>query len=215
MTTGLGYSLPVRLSVAGAAFAGGWAVFLALGDSWWQLAVAGFLACVFGQIALVTRDLADRQADRGRPAGGIGGRLSGNLVVGMPYGWWTDERTRLHAVPGREGPVPEVSPRLALLLRFLPLLVLEGFALRVASVRALRSATMKAWGTEAGLLLAHITLYLCALFLVLSPGRALAFLLLHQGAFGVYLVCAPACSGAGSGACARSWRPVRRAAIQA
>lgn len=163
----------VRLTLMGASFAGSWAVFFALGDSWWQLAVAGFLALVSGRIALFTHDVARRRVFRGRRPSEIGGRLFGNLGVGMAYGWWTDEHT------ARVG-CPQVRP-------FVPLPALEGIALRVASIRALRSATMKAWGTEAVLLLAHITLYLCALFVVLSPGKALAFLLVHQGTFGVCL----------------------------
>lgn len=197
----------VRLSLVGAACGGGWAVFFALGDSWWQLAVAGFLALVSGQIALVTHDVAHRQVFRGRRASEIAGRLFGNLGVGMSYGWWMNKHTRHHANPNHEELDPDVAPDILVwsqeqaraakgLPRFIgryqaqlffPLLTLEGFNLRVASIRALRSPTMKHWGTEAVLLLAHITLYLCALFLVLSPGKALAFLLLHQAAFGVYL----------------------------
>ncbi|MGW8400078.1 hypothetical protein ACWGLP_25880 [Streptomyces lydicus] len=190
-------SRAVRMPLVGAAFAGGWVVFFVLGDSWWQLAVAGVWAPVFGQIALVSHDLADGRVFRGRRASGIGGRLCGNLGVGMSYGWWVDMRSRQHA-PRRQEEFSAAGPPGLLVWarrqagrhraqRLFPLRTLEGCMLRVASIRALRSPTLTCWGTEAVLLLAHLTLYLCALFLVLSPGKALAFLLVHQGGFGMVL----------------------------
>lgn len=78
----------VRLTLVVGSFAGGWAAFLALGDTWWQLAVAAFLALVFGQVALVAHDLAHRQVFRRRRHSEFAGRLFGNLGVGMSYGWW-------------------------------------------------------------------------------------------------------------------------------
>ncbi|MFG2397257.1 acyl-CoA desaturase [Streptomyces lydicus] len=200
-------SCAVRMPLVGAAYAGGWVVFFVLGDSWWQLAVAGGWAPVFGQIALVSHGLAHGRVFRGRRASGIGGRLCGNLGVGMSYGWWVERRSRQHAHRRQEEFSAEGSPGLLgwarqqagaaggpprgvgrhRLQRFFPLRTLEGCLLRVASIRALRSPTLTCWGTEAVLLLAHLTLYLGALFLVLSPGKALAFLLVHQGAFGMFL----------------------------
>ncbi|MFG2141168.1 fatty acid desaturase family protein [Streptomyces sp. NPDC048650] len=198
-----------RLSLVTAAFAGSWAAFLAVGDSWWQLAVAGVLAVVFGQIALVTHDVAHLQVFRRRRAGEIAGRLFGNLGVGMSYGWWMNKHTRHHANPNHEELDPDVAPDILVwsqdqaraavgLPRFLgrhqawlffPLLTLEGFNLHVSSVRALRSSSMRRRGTEAGLLAAHAAMYLGALFLVLPPGKALTFLFVHQAVFGVYLGC--------------------------
>ena len=40
---------------------------------------------------------------------------------------------------------------------------------------------------EAGLLAAHLGGYLAAVFLVLSPGQAAAFLAVQQGLFGIYM----------------------------
>ncbi|MFE7780140.1 fatty acid desaturase family protein [Streptomyces nigrescens] len=199
----------VRLTLVTMAFAGGWVAFFALGDSWWQMVVAAFLAVVFAQVALVTHDVAHRQVFRGRRPSEVGGLLFGNLGVGMSYGWWMNKHTRHHANPNHEELDPDVAPDILVWSRdqaraatglprfigryqaqlFFPLLTLEGFNLRVSSIRALRSPTMKHWGSEAALLLTHIVLYLSALFLVLSPGRALAFLLVHQALFGVYLGC--------------------------
>ncbi|OKI00809.1 delta fatty acid desaturase [Streptomyces sp. CB02923] len=198
-----------RLSLVTAAYAGGWAAFGALGDTWWQLGTAVFLALVFGQVALVTHDVAHMQVFRTRRPSGIGGLLYGNLAVGMSYGWWMNKHTRHHANPNHEELDPDVAPDILVwsqdqaraargLPRFMgrhqarlffPLLTLEGFNLHVSGVRALWSPAMKNRGVEAALLLTHIVVYLGALFLVLSPGKALAFLFVHQAAFGVYLGC--------------------------
>ncbi|MEU6593219.1 acyl-CoA desaturase [Streptomyces sp. NPDC046881] len=199
----------VRLALVVGAFAGGWAAFLALGDTWWQLAVAAFLALVFGQVALVAHDLAHRQVFRRRRHSEFAGRLFGNLGVGMSYGWWMNKHTRHHAHPNHEELDPDVAPDILVwsaeqarasrgLARFLgghqavlffPLLTLEGFNLHVASVRALRSPFMKNRVLEGALLLAHMAALLSALFLVLSPGRAVAFLAVNQCLFGLYLGC--------------------------
>ncbi|MGW2419564.1 fatty acid desaturase family protein [Streptomyces sp. NPDC001709] len=199
----------MRLGLVIALLAAGWGAFLTLGDTWWQLAVAAFLALVFGQVALVAHDLAHRQVfRRGRPSE-TWGRLFGNLGIGMSYGWWMNKHTRHHANPNHEELDPDVAPDILVWSKaqardsrglarligghqawlFFPLLTLEGFNLHVASVRALRSPSMKHRTLEGGLLFLHLAAYVSALFLVLTPGKAVAFLAVHQCLFGVYLGC--------------------------
>jgi len=70
------------------------------------------------------------------------------------------------------------------------MLLLEGFHLHIAGVRALmgrRGARAKL--AEGTLLGVHMAGYLAAVFLVLSPVQAVAFILIHQGLFGMYLGC--------------------------
>jgi fatty acid desaturase len=199
----------VRLTAVGALVTGAWAAFFAIGDSWWQLLVAVLLAVAFAQIALVAHDLAHRQVFRTRRPSEIAGLVAGNLAVGMSYGWWMDKHTRHHANPNHEELDPDVAPNILVwstdqarasrglprfigrwqAYLFLPLLTLEGFNLHVSSVRALFRPTLRRRWLEAALLLAHFGAYLGALFLVLSPGKALLFLAVHQGLFGVYLGC--------------------------
>jgi fatty acid desaturase len=197
----------VRITLVAALYAVGWAAFLLLGESWWSLAVAGYLALVFGQVALVAHDVAHRQVFRRRRASERTGRIAGNLGIGMGYGWWQDKHTRHHANPNHEELDPDVLPDLlvwnqdqartvqglprligrAQAFLFFPLLALEGFNLHVSGVRALRNRSMKRRGVEGTMLFAHFGLYLTALFLVLPPGLAVIFLVVHQSLFGLYL----------------------------
>jgi fatty acid desaturase len=72
---------------------------------------------------------------------------------------------------------------------FFPMLLLEAFSLHIASIRALarRSSRHRAW--ETALLAAHATGYLAVVLLVLSPVKAVVFILVQQGLFGLYLGC--------------------------
>ncbi|HEX2133786.1 MAG TPA: acyl-CoA desaturase [Actinophytocola sp.] len=197
----------VRTGLLAGCYLGGLVGFVALGDSWWQLLVAVFFAVLFGQVALVSHDLAHRQVFRTRRATEAAGLVAGNLGVGMSYGWWMDKHTRHHANPNHEELDPDVAPDILVwsdgqarasrgipsfigrwqAYLFFPLLTLEGLNLHVSSVRALWNPMVKRRGLEAALLFAHFAGYLGALFVVLSPGKALLFLVIHQALWGVYM----------------------------
>ncbi|WP_411104715.1 fatty acid desaturase family protein [Streptomyces sp. cmx-4-9] len=197
----------IRIALVAALYASGWAAFVLVGDSWWTLLVAGFLAFVFGQVALLAHDIAHRQVFRLRRASELSGRLAGNLGIGMGYGWWQDKHTRHHANPNHETLDPDLDPDILVWTQdqaraakglprllgrsqaylFFPLLTLEGFNLHVAGIRSLADRSLKKRALEGGLLLAHIAGYLAALFLVLPPGKAVVFLVVHQCLFGIYL----------------------------
>jgi fatty acid desaturase len=193
----------VRLGLVAAAYAGGWTAFAVVGASWWTLAVAGFLALVFGQVALVAHDLAHRQVFRTRRPSERAGLVAGNLAIGMSYGYWMVKHTRHHANPNHDELDPDVGPGVLVWSReaargrgilaryqaflFLPLLTLLGVSLKRDSVRALFDGTVKRPRLEGALLAAHAILYLWAVFAVLDPLQALAFMVVQQALFGVYL----------------------------
>jgi fatty acid desaturase len=205
-----GYYL-ARIGGVGLLYTGVWAAFAVLGNSWWQLLTAGVLAVLFAQVALVAHDLAHRQVFRLRRPSETAGRIAGNLCIGMSYGWWQDKHTRHHANPNHEDLDPDVLPDIlvwssdqARVARglprwigarqaywFFPLLTLEGMILHVAGFRALfrRRPPLKHRRLEASLLCFHVVGYAAALLLVLSPVKALVFLAVHQGLFGLYMGC--------------------------
>ncbi|MFJ4468354.1 fatty acid desaturase family protein [Streptomyces sp. NPDC089424] len=197
----------VRFTAVGLALAGGVGAFLLVGNSWGQLIVAVFLAVVFGQLGLAAHDLAHRQVFTRRRPSEAGGLLVADLLLGMSYGWWMNKHTRHHANPNHEGKDPDVSPDILVWSRrqarkakglprfigkhqaalFFPLLTLEGLNLSFSSFKALRNPSVKRPVLEGSLLVAHFAVYFGALFTVLSPAKALVFLAVHQGLFGVYL----------------------------
>ncbi|MEV8506354.1 acyl-CoA desaturase [Actinoplanes sp. NPDC051475] len=198
----------LRLGVVGAMLVGGWSAFFMVGSSWWTLAVAVFLAVTFAQVALVAHDLAHRQVFRTNRPSSRAGMIAGNLGIGMSYGYWMDKHTKHHAHPNHDDLDPDVAPGVLVwsteaaagrrgrfgrwLTRnqawlFFPLLTLLGLSLRKDSVSALRAGSIKRRGFESALLATHIIGYLAALLLVLNPFQALAFFVVHQALFGVYL----------------------------
>ncbi|GAB2948310.1 acyl-CoA desaturase [Nonomuraea fastidiosa] len=197
----------VRMSIAAVVYAGCWALFAWLGDSWLQLLVAAALAVVFGQFGFIAHDLGHRQVFRTRRPSDIAGLIVGNLCIGLGWGWWNTKHNRHHANPNHEDHDPDVSPAVIVWSRdqvarssglprfiakyqafwFFPLLTLEAWHLHVASFRALMNPAAKRRKLELALLIVHFVIYVGAVFAVLSPGKAVLFLLVHQGVFGLYL----------------------------
>ncbi|MEV4656764.1 acyl-CoA desaturase [Micromonospora sp. NPDC049301] len=200
----------VRIGLVVGSFAGLWALFGRLGESWWQLGVAVALAVVIAQAGFIGHDAGHRQIGRSRRANDLIGLVHGNLLTGISYGWWVDKHNRHHAHPNTEGKDPDIAVAPlsftanqvrrrrglgALFVRhqaylFFPLLLLEGLHLHAISLRAVfgprRLARRPA---EAGLLTLHLAGYLAAVFLVLTPAQAVAFIVVNQGVLGLYLGC--------------------------
>jgi len=198
----------IRSAVAVALFAAGWAAFAAIGASWWTLGIAVFLGFASTQLAFLGHDIAHRQVFRRRTASEVAGLLLGNLGVGMSVGWWVAKHTRHHANPNHEDHDPDVgtgalvwtmkqaagrSNRLTRWLTrrqgylFFPLTLLEGLNLHVMGAREIATTRMRHRRWEAALMIAHVALYLTAVFLVLPFGMGLAFIAVHQAIFGLYM----------------------------
>jgi fatty acid desaturase len=182
--------------------------FFTLGDSWWQVAVAAFLAVVSTQLGFFGHDAGHRQIATSGRTNDLIGTLLACLGVGFSYRWWVSKHSRHHAHPNDQEKDPDVGPGALVfttgqLLRsrpvarafyryqawlFFPLLLLEAVNLRVSSVRHL--IRDRRHGIPEGLLIAtHLGVYFSAVFLVLSPVKAVVFIAVHQCLFGLYLGC--------------------------
>ena len=91
------------------ALAGGWAVFVVVGNSWWTLAVAALLAVLFTQVGFLGHDAGHRQIFASRRSSYISGVLLGNLGIGLSFGWWVAKHNRHHAHPNTEGADPDID----------------------------------------------------------------------------------------------------------
>jgi fatty acid desaturase len=196
--------------LVGLVFAAGWAALFFLGDSWYQLPVAAYLGVAFGQVGFLGHSAGHRQIFCSRRLNDLVGLACANLGTGISYGYWVDKHNRHHSHPNQVGSDPDVGPgviswtteqaavktglgraiakhQAAL---FLPLVCLEALNLHISSARSLRTSVVRRKPTEIALLVAHATFYVGAVFVVLSPLRAVAFLVVQQGVFGFYLGCA-------------------------
>ncbi|MEU4314445.1 acyl-CoA desaturase [Nocardia sp. NPDC024068] len=184
----------------------GWAAVVVIGDSWWVLAAAVFLAAVFPQFAFLGHDAGHRQISGDRRRDHLLGLFFGNLAIGVSIGWWTSNHNRHHAHPNTEDADPDIMGVLAhssararagrgirrLIFRyqgwlFFPMLLLEGWSLHGASVKAIVRRDIGSRVVESATLFAHAAGYLAVVFTVLSPGKAIVFILLQQGLFGLYM----------------------------
>jgi fatty acid desaturase len=197
----------LKMVINAALMIGGWVAFVLIGQSWWQLAVAAYLAIVFTQSGFLGHEAGHRQLFRTRSANEIAGLIHGNLAIGLAFGWWVDKHHRHHANPNQENLDPDIGGDALVFTEsqalrrsgigrlvarhqsklFFPMLLLEGLALHVASVKSLLQGAQRNRGREAVLLIVHAAAYLTIIFLVLPPLPALGFIAVQQGLFGLYL----------------------------
>ena len=181
--------------------------FVLVGDSWWTLLLAPVFAVLFTHSGFLGHDAGHGQIVGSRRRDDVIGYIAGDLVVGLGYGWWTGKHNAHHAHPNDAEHDPDVDiPILAFSARqageksgfaafvvrhqavlFGPLLLLEALSLHLSSIRSVIVGEVRRPRMEGALLLAHAVLYLGGVLLVLSPLRALAFVVVHQALFGLYL----------------------------
>ena len=198
-----------RIGLTVAAFAAGWVVFALVGDSWWQLLTAAFLAAASTQLAYTGHDAGHKQIFRTRRSNDWIG-YSHAALTGLSYGWWVGKHNRHHANPNHEDDDPDLDiPILAFFagqatgkrgftrwttkyqaFLFFPVLLLEGLSLHWAAIDAIRRGDVRTRWLEAVLIIGHTVAYVGAVLLVLPPGKALAFVAVHQGLWGLWMGCA-------------------------
>jgi fatty acid desaturase len=187
-----------------------WVVgFVWIGDSWWQLANAGVLAVLMTQIAFLGHDAAHRQIFKSGRWNDWVSLIIANLLVGMSYGWWQSKHNRHHANPNKEGADPDIAltaiaftPERATrhhsrLMRwlvahqgwyFFPILLLEGVSLHKDGISRMisRNKIQRRW-VEISFTTFRLAGFAALVFLVLPPGKAVAFLAVQLAVFGLYM----------------------------
>jgi fatty acid desaturase len=190
------------------ALLGAIAGFVLLGDSWFQLLIAGALGVIFTQFAFLAHEASHRQVFESGKANDRAARALANLIVGISYSWWMTKHSRHHANPNVLGKDPDISRDVVSFTRedaaratglyawftrrqgflFFPILIFEGINLHIHGLRTVfgRGKVDRRW-LEIGMLLPRLTLYVAIVFVVLSPGLAFAFLGVQLAVFGVYM----------------------------
>ncbi|GAB3598448.1 acyl-CoA desaturase [Microbacterium tumbae] len=197
-------------AVAGAivlALGGAVTGFVLLGDSWFQLLIAGALGIIFTQIAFLAHEAAHRQILSSGPANFRLARILAG-IVGMSYSWWDSKHTKHHGNPNQVGKDPDIQVDtisfletdaaqsrglIRLITRkqgwlFFPLLTLEGLNLHYIGLKHLATKkNVKGRWIELGLIAVRFAVILVPLFLMLPIGMAFAFLGVQLAVFGVYM----------------------------
>ena len=178
-----------------------------LGDSWFQLLIAGALGIIFTQFAFLGHEAAHRQVLRSGRANDRLGRVVATLFVGMSYSWWMTKHTRHHGNPNRWEHDPDLHPgavayRVEDIPRhgpigwinrhqgwlFFPLLPLLGIDLHRASISTLLGrGKVEGRAVELSLMATRFSLYLALVFWLMPLGMAVAFLGVQVAVFGAYL----------------------------
>lgn len=196
-----------------AAFILGWIAFFVVGDSWTTLAVAAALAVLSVQVVFLGHDAGHQQIARSRRVNRLIGLVVGDALTGLSFHWWVPKHNAHHAYPNQVDRDPDmggglvaftidadadadVVPGAAVRLRrrleawlFLVVLLLQGLGLHVSSVQSVIRRRNRRSLAEVLLLAAHAAAYLTAVFWILPPSKALAFVAVQQGLFGLYLGC--------------------------
>jgi fatty acid desaturase len=189
--------------------AAGWVAFGWLGDSWWVLLVATYLAFFYGQTGLIAHDIGHQQVFRNRKAVDITGYLFGNMLIGVSKGWWVNHHNRHHSNPNHLELDPDIRRRQVIfspsqlptrrgainrfIIRhqswlFFVIILLEGLRMHLAGYFAVALGAIKRNRViDAGLLTVHLLTYFGVVFYLLSPLKAIAFVLVHQLLFGLYM----------------------------
>ncbi len=182
--------------------------FVLLGDSWFQLLIAGALGVVLTQFAFLAHEASHRQVFQSGPNNDRVGRLIAAGIVGISYSWWMTKHNRHHANPNTIGKDPDIETDtisfteteaakqrgfLALLTRrqgylFFPLLTLEGVNLHFRSIKTLfQPGRLEGRSIELSLIGGRLGLYVAIVFAMLPVGMAFAFLGVQLAVFGVYM----------------------------
>jgi fatty acid desaturase len=189
-------------------FAGIWVGVALLRDSWFQLLFAAMLAVVSAQFGFLGHDAAHRQVFRSARWNEWSARVVSGALTGLSYGWWIRKHNRHHSGPNQVDRDPDIGPGViaytpdlagtrrgpaAAFTRrqgwwFFLLLPFEGLNLHVQSARTLLGRTpVRLRAVEATFLTVRLGGYLAVLFLLLPPGKAVAFVAVQLSLFGVLL----------------------------
>src|ERR671917_882130 len=185
------------------------ALLFILGDTWFQILNAAYLAFVFVQISLLAHDFGHRQFSfRDSWKNDWATLILGNLLLGVSRQWWIDKHNEHHGHPNQLEVDPDVDiPLLAFeeeqaldkrgLASFVvkyqaalifPLSILQGLSMHRSSIQFLVAKKAKSTLVEALVMGAHFVLYFGLIFAALEPLQALLFIAVHRGLFGMFMV---------------------------
>ncbi|MFB7501946.1 acyl-CoA desaturase [Streptomyces broussonetiae] len=195
-----------RLALNALLLAAGFAAFLLLGDTWWQLPVAAWMGVCGAQGAFMFHDAGHKAMFRNKKTATVVGYLHANLLNGASYGWWVNHHNRHHSNPNHLDMDPDIARRTAIFdikqyatrrgikrfivryqsVLFFVLLTLEFVKMNKTAVKEITHRRVKHPLLEGTLIAARAAIYLGLVFTFLSPLTAVAFIAVQYAVQGVY-----------------------------
>jgi fatty acid desaturase len=183
------------------------AVLFGVSSVWVQVANAIFLGFVLGQLGFTSHGACHRQCFHTVWKNDLVGIVMGNLLLGISRDWWIEKHNAHHVHPNREGLDPDLDvPVVAftkdqaqsrrgvarLLVRyqawmFFPLLTFQSYALRQVSLQFILRGQARQGLLEGLLIALNMVGAIMLPIMALGLWGGLAFTLLSQAVFGVYL----------------------------
>jgi len=183
------------------------ALFVPLRNPWLQAANAMALAVISGQLGFQLHDAGHRQMFAKRWKNELVGLLTGDLLLGMSYGWWIDKHNRHHANPNHVDMDPDINtPAVAytsvqalqrrglrrMIARhqaylFFPLILLLAWSMHVSSLVFLFRRGSARRRTELALLTLHAVLCVGFFVYFIGPWSALLVIVMYTCLGGAYL----------------------------
>ena len=176
---------------------------------WWlHLLNAALWAVVTAQTGLVIHDVGHRAVFRSSRWNDALGHLMALLGFGMPFTWWPAKHNKHHAFPNQLDVDPDIgfqflafdNRQLAskktwlerFMVRyqaffFIGLLCLQGINMRRNSTWDMLRGRTKSPRIEAPLILLHYAGYFWLIFTFMSVPVGIAFIVVHQALFGLFL----------------------------
>ena len=188
------------------------ALFLTLGQTWWQMVTAVLFAFMCTQTAFISHDAAHRQVFASAKKNAWLARITGNLFVGLSYGWWMNKHGKHHLNPNKIGVDGDIDPG-ALVFDpdnaakrtgfakwfarrqgafFFPLLTLAALDLHIAAVKRVldRKQVVPERTAEIALLVVRLVILPAFTVWFLGWGIGLAFVAVQVMGLGMYMGCA-------------------------
>ena len=165
------------------------------------------LGLVSGQLGFQLHDAGHKQMFERNSLNDLVGYVTGDLLLGMSYGWWVEKHNRHHANPNHVDFDPDIN-NLAIAYNqeqalerrgalrwlaayqafaFFPMLFLLGVSMHASGISFLRSGKAKRPVLEVILLVVHAVVYVGALVFLMGPWLALLVIVIHKATGGFYM----------------------------
>ncbi|MCI0898489.1 MAG: acyl-CoA desaturase [Chloroflexi bacterium] len=198
------YKVPLTLALLAASLA----ILVIVGNSWLQLVNAAFMAFAFTQLGLLGHDATHYQIFSSKRRNDLLSLLVGFLMSMVPS-WWKDKHNaKHHRKPNQIGEDSDIDVSVLAfnestaldktgLHRFIvrnqaylfyPVLFLASLSFLFAGIHHLLTSGKVRYPIVEPLAVgAHLAVYFALLFILLDPGLAVLFFVVHHGLTGLYM----------------------------